>query len=153
PFRIEEMGIRRKSERRSGVILALILVFGAGGSGRAAENASAPADAGPVPAPSPVPLRDFYDDVGRDFTLRSIGQVQVPNMRGDVQVQGWALDKVRVRAKRHVRAASPTEAKRLLSAVDFRYSAGRDNIELSAEYGRGLDIQERLHERMHPRTS
>src|SRR6185312_16056146 len=37
--------------------------------------------------------------------------------------------------------------------VDFRFSAGDGNIELSAEYGRGMTIQERLQEREHPQTA
>lgn len=132
-------------------LLLLVLV-------RAAFAADAPALVGPVlPTTGEMPratggLRDFSDEIERDFTLRSIGRLEIANMRGNITVQGWALDRVRVKAKRYVRAASQTEAKRLLAAVDFRYEASQGDIELSAEYGRGLEIQERLQERADPRT-
>jgi hypothetical protein len=109
----------------------------------------------PAPAPSvaAVAPREFHDEIERDFALRSIGQIQITNMRGDIAIQGWSLDKIRVKAHRKALASTPDEAKRLFSAVDFRYKAIDGLIELSAEYGRGLSLDERLREREHPRTA
>jgi hypothetical protein len=108
----------------------------------------------PTPSPSPsVKPEEFVDELEKDFTLRTIGQLQITNMRGNVVVQGWAMDKIRVRAKRKAMAANEEEAKALFSALDFRYQSSRENIELSAEYGRGLSIEDRLKERENPKTS
>lgn len=96
---------------------------------------------------------EFADEIERDFTLRTIGQLQITNMRGNIVVQGWAMDKIRVRAKRRATAETEADAKALFRALDFRYQASRENIELSAEYGRGLAIQDRLKERENPKTS
>ncbi|MGZ3698680.1 MAG: DUF4097 family beta strand repeat-containing protein [Bdellovibrionota bacterium] len=96
---------------------------------------------------------EFSDEIERDYALRTIGQLQVTNMRGEIVVRGWAQDKIRVKAVRRATAADREQAQKLLTGVDFRFTSGDGNIELSAEYGRGLSIQERLHEREHPQTS
>jgi hypothetical protein len=96
---------------------------------------------------------DFYDEIEKTFVLRSLGQLQITNLRGGIVVHGWSQDKIRVKARRRASAANPEEAKRLFSALDFRYREIDGDIELSAEYGRGLEIQDRLHERKQPRTS
>lgn len=101
----------------------------------------------------PVPVREFQEEVERDFSVRSIGHLQISNLRGGIIVQGWALDKIRVKARRKAVAATPEEARQLFSAVDFRYRSQEGDIELSAEYGRDLGIEERLRERKEPRTS
>ncbi|OFZ22207.1 MAG: hypothetical protein A2X94_01750 [Bdellovibrionales bacterium GWB1_55_8] len=96
---------------------------------------------------------EFVEEIERDFPLKSIGQLHVTNMRGDVSVQGWALDKIRIKARRKAIADTQEEAQKLFSTMDFRYrSIDGSDIELSAEYGRGLDIQARLKERESPRT-
>jgi hypothetical protein len=112
----------------------------------------------PSPVPSVVPtesheVHEFHDEIERDFAVRSIAQLQVTNMRGDISIQGWSLDKIRIKARRKALASNAEEAKRLFSAVDFRHQASNSLIELAAEYGRGLSLEERLREREHPRTS
>lgn len=96
---------------------------------------------------------EFRDEIERDFHLRSLGPLQITNLRGGISIQGWALDKIRVKAKRKAVASSADEAKKLFSALDFRFRAVDNVIELSAEYGRGLEIQQRLREREQPHTS
>ena len=103
------------------------------------------------PNPSPIaeraPLSAFHSDVERDYNLRSIGQLQVTNLRGPIAVQGWAQDKIRVKARRTVFASNPEEAKKLFAAIDFRYQETEGNIEFSGQYGQGLSIAERIRER------
>jgi hypothetical protein len=101
----------------------------------------------------PAGALEFSDEIERDFSLRSIGKLHVTNARGSLHVQGWALDKVRVKAKRRAEAGSVEDAKKLLSAVDIRFSHSGDDIEVSAEYGKGLVLAERVREREHPKTS
>ncbi len=95
----------------------------------------------------------FEDEVERDFAVRSIGQLQITNLRGGITVKGWAQDKIRVNAKRKVQAESADEAKQFFDALDFRYQTSGKDIELSAQYGGGRDIHQRLRERQNPRTS
>ncbi len=104
------------------------------------------------PAPLSFELKDYEDEIERDYILRSGGSLQVTNMRGDIVVQGWSFDKIRVKARRKARAVSLEEARRLFAAVDFRFNSSEGNIELGAEYGRGLSLQERLREREKPHT-
>ncbi len=107
----------------------------------------------PVPSASPGSVAEFVNDIERDFPLRSIGQLQITNMRGAVTVQGWAQDKIRVRARRRVSASTEAEAQKLFSTIDFRFKSADGNIELSAEYGKGLEIGDRVRERESPHTS
>lgn len=96
---------------------------------------------------------EFKDEIERDFALRSIGQLQVTNLRGSITVIGWAQDRIRIKAHRRAVAESEADAKKLLSNIDFRYRTLGNDIELSAEYGKGLEIQDRLREKETPRTS
>jgi len=112
-----------------------------------------PSFAAELPPPVATPREQLDDELVRDFPLRSLGTLHITNLRGGVQVQGWALDKIRVRAKRKVIAATEVEAKVLYDSVDFRYRKVGNEIELSAEYGRGLDIGAKLKERANPKTS
>src|SRR5947209_1464148 len=95
---------------------------------------------------------EYQDEIERDFPLRSFGSLQLTNLRGGVTVQGWTQDKIRVRARRTVIADTPEASKSLLSALDFRYHVTSGDVELAAEYGQGLGIEERLKERKQPRT-
>jgi DUF4097 and DUF4098 domain-containing protein YvlB len=108
----------------------------------------------PTPQVSAAPgvETEFTESFERDYILRSPGHIQVTNMRGDVTVIGWPLDKIRVRAVRRARATHADEGRRLFSAVDLRFKAESGLIELSAEFGQGLSLQERLREREDPHT-
>src|ERR1700758_1629478 len=87
----------------------------------------------PVPNPSPSSsektIREFTDEVTRDFNLRSSGQIQLTNLRGNITVQGWSQDIVRVRARRRVFADSEEAAKTAFAAMDFRFQDSNGNIE------------------------
>src|SRR5258708_2114515 len=87
--------------------------------------------------------QEFSDEIERDFNLRSMGQIQLTNLRGNISVQGWSQDKIRVHARRRVFAENETVAKAAFSAMDFRYQELDGNIECSAQYGRGLEIHQR----------
>lgn len=101
-----------------------------------------------VPSEVAVPkLADFQDEVERDFPVYALGRLQITNLRGGITVQGWSQDRIRVRGKRRVLANDLESAKAALSALDMRFSKTGREMELSAEYGRGMDIQERLQER------
>ena len=119
--------------RRLGVVLSTSLV---GALALAGFPGWVYASPGPGVSPSPVPSAapsEFHDEIERDFSLRSTGQLQVTNMRGDIVIQGWSLDKIRVRARRHALAVGADEAKRLFSAVDFRFSNTDGMLELAAD--------------------
>ncbi len=95
----------------------------------------------------------FEDQFEKDFSIRSFGELQVTNLRGGIEIRGWSQDKIRVRARRKVRAEGKEEANKLFSALDVRFLGTSGALELSAEYGKNLTIEERLRERKSPRTS
>jgi DUF4097 and DUF4098 domain-containing protein YvlB len=95
---------------------------------------------------------EFHDEIERSFALRQIGELNLTNLRGSISVQGWAHDRVRVRARRSTTASTEAEAKKLLAAADIRFHSSEGDIEVSAEYGKGLGIQDRLRERANPVT-
>lgn len=95
---------------------------------------------------------EFFEESEKDYKLRSIGNLNITNVKGEVQVQGWALDKIRIRMKKRVTADSPDQAKELFKAIDYRFDVSKDNIDISSQYGKMLSIEERLRERDQPRT-
>lgn len=90
-------------------------------------------------------------EIEKDFPIRSIGQLQVRNSRGDIQVQGWALDKIRVKLKRqliteNIKSSVP------LDAIGLRYIANDSTIEISPQFMNESSIQNRLIYQDHPQV-
>ncbi len=102
---------------------------------------------------APVLAGDFVSVLSRDFKVRNNRPLQVTNLRGDVVIEGWSQDRIRVRARRTVQADSQAEADRRASALDIRFGDLAGEMELSAEYGQGLSIEERLRERGLPKAN
>ncbi|MEK6579447.1 MAG: DUF4097 family beta strand repeat-containing protein [Bdellovibrionota bacterium] len=98
---------------------------------------------------------DYAEDIERGpFFIRSREHLQITNNRGSITVQGWAFDKIRVKARRRVVAKDLDDAKLLFAAADIRFrTLGDGSVELSAEYGKKLDIEQRLRERENPKTT
>lgn len=95
---------------------------------------------------------EFNEETEQVINLRSAGSLELSNSRGDIAVEGWAQDKVRLKVKKRAIAATDDEARRLFSSLDVRHRMIDGNVELLAEYGRGLSLEERLRERRNPRT-
>lgn len=96
--------------------------------------------------------KEYVEESEKDFPLRSVGLLQISNMKGDIAVQGWALDKIRVRIVKRVMADTEGEASTVLKKVDYRLDTSGKNIELASQYGGHLTIEERLQEKEHPRV-
>ena len=94
--------------------------------------------------------KDFVDEVEKDYSLRSIGTLRVTNAKGDISIQGWSMDKVRIKLKKRVTADTPAQAEKLFDAVHYRYTSTDGNIEISSQYGNSLSIADRLKEKDHP---
>lgn len=106
----------------------------------------------PPPEPLPSP-RAFELKTERDFPIRTTGQLVVTNRRGGITVQGWPLDKVRVISVRRATALTQEEADPLLAMAEVKVREHGGNVEVSAEYGMGLPIEEKLRERREPQVS
>lgn len=102
--------------------------------------------------PVEVGPKEYTDKVRRNYHLRSLGTLNVTNRRGSIQVQGWPLDKLRVDAIRTATASSAGEARELLASADVAFREVDGEIELSADYGKGLELQEKLKERKNPQA-
>lgn len=82
----------------------------------------------------------------RDFPLRTHGTLQIRNQRGSVHVTSWTLDKIRVEAVRRTSAESKaTSGPPLLPEIRFK-DLGAGEMELFADYGRGLGIYDKVKE-------
>jgi DUF4097 and DUF4098 domain-containing protein YvlB len=97
-----------------------------------------------------VRAAEVSDEIDRDFLLRSVGQFQVSNTRGSVEVRGWALDKIRVKARRKADGETEEEARKQLVQSDVRFRPADGQLVLSAEYGKGLELQDLMKERTQP---
>ena len=95
---------------------------------------------------------EYIDEIERDYPLRKFKPLQITNVRGDISVQGWSFDKLRIKVRKKVLTASPMKATQLLSAIDYRYSALESNLEISTQYGKNLSIEERIKEKAGPKV-
>lgn len=96
---------------------------------------------------------EYKDELRRDFSLRNLGPLEITNMRGGIELRGWALDKVRVVVRRVARAESPEEARALRDSLDVRFQPIDGRLELSVEYGKGMAISEKIRERSNPKIA
>lgn len=96
---------------------------------------------------------EFEPGVVRDFPIKSMGTLQIRNQRGSIRVSSWTLDKVRVTATRAIKpeiqtgadTAKQTAGPPLLPEIRFK-DLGNGQMELFADYGRGLGIQDKVKE-------
>jgi DUF4097 and DUF4098 domain-containing protein YvlB len=96
---------------------------------------------------------DFFEESEKLIPLRSSSGLQILNNRGDIVIEGWNQDKIRLKVKKKTTTADATEAARLLGSAVARHREIEGSVEISAEYGQGLTLQERLRERDNPKTS
>lgn len=89
----------------------------------------------------------FESSIQRDFVLRQLGGLRITNARGPIEVHGWSMDKLRVKAIRRVRAADEAQARRIFESLEISFANSSNEIELSADYDRGLTLGERLQRR------
>jgi DUF4097 and DUF4098 domain-containing protein YvlB len=94
----------------------------------------------------------FNNEIDKDFPLRSIGRLQLTNVLGDITVQSWAFDKIRIKISKETFAESEEKANALFEGMDYRYSSSAGGIELSSQYGKNLSIKERLQQKQNPRA-
>lgn len=107
-----------------------------------------------APSASPSPLvRETRDVQEKEFVLRSNGELNVMNARGDIIVEGWSQDKIRVKGEKIARIDDAVEAHRMMGFTDLGFTHSGGVIEVNAEYGKGLDIEGRLKERSLSRVS
>lgn len=96
---------------------------------------------------------DFEAQVYREVPLRSVGILQVSNLRGSIEVQPWSQDRIRVVATKRVTAETSEEAGRLMAIAEVRVEQQDKGMEVRAEYGQHLELEQRLKERKNPRVS
>lgn len=113
----------------------------------------APAMALATSGPELPETPEIKDTVERDFPLRSLGELRLSNARGNIIIEGWAQDRIRVKALRKAKVKTSEEAKRLFGLTDVQFKTVDDEIEVSAQYGRGLKIEDRLKERNQAQVS
>ncbi len=90
---------------------------------------------------------EFIDEIEKDYSLLSIGNLSVTNTKGDIHIEGKAIDKIKIKIRKTAIAENSEAAKKLFELADFRYQAsGGGNIEISSQYNKELSIEERLHE-------
>jgi DUF4097 and DUF4098 domain-containing protein YvlB len=133
-------------------VVSMVCVFVFEVNSRAANPQSAPSIL-PSGSPSPLAVHEVREIQERDFILRNNGELNVLNARGDIIVEGWAQDRIRVKGEKIAKIDDPKEAHRMMGVTDLNFKNNGKIIELSAEYGKGLDIEGRLKERALSRVS
>jgi hypothetical protein len=95
---------------------------------------------------------EYVEEVERDLPLRQLKPLHITNVRGDISVHGWSLDKLRIKFRKKVVAASPIQATRFLSLMDYRYVSSEPSLEITSQYSKDLSIGERLKEEDHSKV-
>lgn len=103
-------------------------------------------------SPSKSYAEKFSHEVEKDFPIRSIGRLQLTNVKGDIMVQGWAFDKIRIKIIKETFAENAEKANGLFEGVDYRYSSSSGGIDISSQYGKKLSIEERVQQKLNPRV-
>ena len=102
--------------------------------------------------PSVFPIQEYVEESERDYPLRLMKPLQITQVKGDVSVQGWAFDKVRIKIRKKVLTDSPIKAKKMFTWLDYRYDPTQRNLEIASQYGSGLSIEERVREKDKPQV-
>lgn len=96
---------------------------------------------------------EYEEQVEKVIPLRSNGKLQILNNRGDIIIEGWSQDKIRLSLKKKAVAENVDDAQKLLKSVEIVHQVIEGNVEISAKFGHGLSLQERFKERADPKTS
>lgn len=94
-----------------------------------------------------VAAEEFRLESEKDYPVRSLGVFDVKNPLGNVRIQGWTQDRIRIHATRVVEAADVEKARAIAATVDYNLAEQGQDIELSAVSGKGLDLEDRLKHR------
>ena len=92
-------------------------------------------------------LTEFVQVTEKDFSLRSMGPLQITNAKGDISIQGWSQDRLRIKFIKKVQAETEAAAAPLFNRIQYRFEVKDGNIEISNQYGESLSIEEALKER------
>lgn len=87
---------------------------------------------------------EYERTVEKDFSLKSVGQLRVVNPQGNISVQGWALDKIRLKVTQVVSVSSEAEAETVFKKLSYRYEVVGPDIEIHSQYGTELNLSERM---------
>ncbi len=97
--------------------------------------------------PSLAGAAEVATQSSQDFPVTQLGELSITNLRGSIEVTNWAQDKIRVLARKRVKADSAEQARAYEASARVFHARTPQGIEIKAEYGRGLDLAGRLKER------
>jgi DUF4097 and DUF4098 domain-containing protein YvlB len=98
-----------------------------------------------LPSSSPSPnSTKITQNTEKDYPVRSMSALMIQNAKGNIELHGWANDKIRVQLKKTVTANTQEEAQKIIELVHYRYTATDKAIEISNEYGSASELKDRL---------
>lgn len=105
-----------------------------------------------APPPSALPVAQipesvFEQEFTKDFPVRTINRLSVTNLRGAIRITGWNQSKIRVKALVKVSAVGKETADPLFKQADVLFRELWRGYELTASYGKGLSIEQKIQER------
>ena len=82
--------------------------------------------------------------ITRNVALRALGPLRIVNARGAIQVNGWALDKIKVEGEILVEAPDQESADAFFQMTKLETtSLGEGGVEIAAFYDRGVSLREK----------
>lgn len=90
----------------------------------------------------------------KDIPLKNIGTLQMTNAYGPISVQGWSLDRIRIKIRKRWRTDEPLifvksspypeTLQKQLDSLDVQILSQKDRIEVIGSAGHGLSIEDKL---------
>lgn len=90
----------------------------------------------------------------KEVPLRSVGTLQLTNAYGPVSIQGWSLDRIRIKIRKHWKTQEPVvyaraqplpaELVKKLDRLDVQIHPQKNRIEVIGSVGSGLGLEEKL---------
>lgn len=77
---------------------------------------------------------EYIEESEKDIAVRTPAKLQITQLLGNLSVQGWSNDRIRIKIKKTVVADSPEEAKNLFKLAGYRSEIADRKMEINSQY-------------------
>jgi hypothetical protein len=91
-------------------------------------------------------VQSFEETVERDIAIKKTLPLYLQHRLGNVTVEGWVQDRIRVTLKKRVLADSETQAKKEFKKLDLISLETSDHFEIRVGHTQGTDLVSKMHD-------
>ena len=89
-------------------------------------------------------VQSFTDEVERDLPIKKQVPLYIQHSLGNVSIQGWVQDRIRVKIKKRILAATEKQAQTEMNKLDLITLDTAKSFELRVGHARGVDLVSKL---------